>query len=318
MSTNLCTNAKLMLLVFLSLAIAGCEREDGTSFFQSQSQPTASAPVLNVNVVRVAKVEEAEKISVFFGTLKPNRQSQLRFSNPGRVEQFFKKVGEVVQAGEQIASLELDAGGIAAPYDCIIASQNVVAGDSVSPQSLALTVFEKQPVLVQVNLPLEITQNPPDPIWVIVGKDSAKSRLKTVSPLESTAGSRTVTLEIDDSIVSTDWSFGQTVKIRFRLPTEKSGYWIPLSALSRESTGLWSVLVVAEAEAQNENADSAGKKNTVQRRIVELIQLEDNRALTQGALADGDMVILNGSHRVVPGQLVSPTEIAKPSTGAGE
>ena len=309
MSTNLCTNAKLMLLVFLSLAIAGCEREDGTSFFQSQSQPTASAPVLNVNVVRVAKVEEAEKISVFFGTLKPNRQSQLRFSNPGRVEQFFKKVGEVVQAGEQIASLELDAGGIAAPYDCIIASQNVVAGDSVSPQSLALTV----PVLVQVNLALEITQNPPDPIWVIVGNDSAKSRLKTVSPLESTAGSRTVTLEIDDSIVSTDWSFGQTVKIRFRLPTEKSGYWIPLSALSRESTGLWSVLVVA-----NENADSAGKKNTVQRRIVELIQLEDNRALTQGALADGDMVILNGSHRVVPGQLVSPTEIAKPSTGAGE
>ena len=309
MSTNLCTNAKLMLLVFLSLAIAGCEREDGTSFFQSQSQPTASAPVLNVNVVRVAKVEEAEKISVFFGTLKPNRQSQLRFSNPGRVEQFFKKVGEVVQAGEQIASLELDAGSIAAPYDCIIASQNVVAGDSVSPQSLALTV----PVLVQVNLALEITQNPPDPIWVIVGNDSAKSRLKTVSPLESTAGSRTVTLEIDDSIVSTDWSFGQTVKIRFRLPTENSGYWIPLSALSRESTGLWSVLVVA-----NENADSAGKKNTVQRRIVELNQLEDNRALTQGALADGDMVILNGSHRVVPGQLVSPTEIAKPSTGAGE
>ena len=321
MTTDLCTHAKLMLLVFLSLAIAGCERENGTPFFKSQSQSTASAPVLNVNVMRVTKIDNAEKISVFFGTLKPNRQSQLRFSQPGRVEQISKEVGETLQSGEQIASLESEAGSIVAPYDCIIASQNVVVGDLVSPQSLVLTVFEKQPVLVQANLPLKIarTLTTGREVWVVVGETSVKAEVKTISPIESTAGSRTVSFQINKPIEA-NWSFGQAVKIQFITLTENSGYWVPVSALSRESTGLWSALVVSEKT--NQNADSADITNIVQRRILELVQLDDNMALTQGALVEGDLVIVNGSHRVVPGQAVNPTDVTaqyfEPSIGAGE
>ena len=321
MSTDLCTKAKLILLIFLSLVIAGCQGDNVTSFFQSQTKTTDTAPILNVNCMRVTKVDEAVEISVFFGSLKPNRQSQLRFNQPGRVEKLLKEVGETVQSGEQIASLELDQGSIVAPYDCVVASLNVAVGDSVSPQSPVATVFETQPLLIQANLPMEITRTLQvgDAVWVVVGDDSVKSKVKSLSPVESTPGSRGVSFETTDPIESSSWSFGQSVKIQFLTATENSGFWIPVSALSRESTGLWSALVVTKEALQEKDST---EKSSVERRILELVQLEDDWALTQGALANGELVIVNGSHRVVPGQSVNAKDITaqyeKPSLGAGE
>ena len=364
MSVHLYTIARLALLLCLGMCLTGCEQGNSTPFFQSQTQTTTDPSVLNVNAMRISKVENAIEISVFFGTLQPNRQSQLRFRQGGQIKSFSKEVGQSVVAGEPIAQLEMAAlenqkteleqaiqrasqppngqpqldtqqlqsqlqtiqselnrGIIFAPYDCIVAAQNVVAGDSVSPQSSIATVVEKLPVHVQVNLPVKIAQSLEDgsEVWVIVGEESVKAQVKNKSPVESTAGSRIVSFQITDPIETASWSFGQTVKIRFLTTTDNSGFWIPTSALSRESTGLWSALVVAEAG----EGESADRKNfSVQRRMVELVQFEDDWALAQGSLADGELVIVNGSHRVVPGQKVDALDVsaqyAKPSEGAGE
>lgn len=366
MRTDLLLDTKLILLISLSLLVSGCDQENTKSFFASRTTANTSAPILNVNVMQVSEVQEAVEISIFFGTLKPNRQSRLRFGRPGRIEKLSKEVGQTVQAGEQIASLELKqleqqrseletaiqeaeqtnpsalqqlqsqlqaverdlaSGTIVAPYDCIVAEQSVVAGDSVSPQSPALTVIEAEPVLVEANLPLDIAQSleTGTNVWIVIGADSVEAKVKTRSPIESSAGSRIVSFEVTQSIKSTSWSFGQTVKIRFLTSTTNSGYWIPVSALSRESTGLWSVLVATETNATDvtaEKEDSARPTSQVRRTMLELIQLEDDWALTQGALTDGEFVIVNGAHRVVPGQSVNlqdvTTQYVKPSNGAGE
>ena len=57
-------------------------------------------------------------------------------------------------------------------------------------------------------------------------------------------------------------------------------------------------------------------------KVWEIVQLEDDWALTQGPLKEGERVIVNGSHRVVPGQKVTTTDITdqfeKPGLGASE
>ena len=90
MSADRFAIAKLTLLILLSLVVAGCDQSNAVPFFRNQSQSNASAAVLKVNAIRATKVEDAVETSVFFGTLKPNRQSQLRFSQGGRIETMLK------------------------------------------------------------------------------------------------------------------------------------------------------------------------------------------------------------------------------------
>lgn len=360
MSADLRIKAKLILLIFLGLVVAGCEQNNSGSFFQSQS-PATEPPILKVNSIRVTRDQGTVETAIFFGKLKPNRQSQLRFGQGGRIKTMLKEVGQELKSGEQIAALDLEQlekqkselessiaagqdfdqqlqaqlqsvelelakGSIVAPYDCVIASQNAVVGDLVSPQAPVVTVIEKLPVVVEANLPLNIAlgqrSSPEKPVWVDVGTGEVRAQFKSVSPLESTAGSRIVSFQITEGIEQADLSFGQTVKIRFLLPTDNSGHWIPTSALSRESTGLWSALVLVEESETKNESDPASKRFNVERKMLQVVQLEDSWALAQGAFLEEELVIVNGSHRVVPGQLVEALDVsaqyAKPSEGDGE
>ena len=364
MSADRFAIAKLTLLIMLSLVVAGCDQNNAVPFFQNQSQGTASASVLKVNAIKATKVEDAVETSVFFGTLKPNRQSQLRFSQGGRIKTMLKTVGETLALGERIASLdlaqleqrksdlesaiqqaeqnsqgiqpnvqqlrsqlqevqlELERGEIVAPYDCVVASQNASVGDLVGPQSPVVTVIELEPVHVEASLPLRIVQGLSigQLVWIDFGNGDVRAKLKTKSPLESTTGSRIVTFQIVEAIETKSWSFGQTVKIRFITKTEKSGFWLPVSALSRESTGLWSALVLKKES--DEESTAQGEQYNIQRKMIQLIQFEDEWALVQGSLTDGEFVIVNGSHRVVPGQQVEATDVsakfAAPNLGVSE
>ncbi len=48
----------------------------------------------------------------------------------------------------------------------------------------------------------------------------------------------------------------------------------------------------------------------VARRILEIVQLEDDQALVQGSLDVGELVIVNGTHRIVPGQQVTTINVS--------
>ncbi len=239
---------------------------------------------------------------------------------------------EIQQLEQQLESLdfELANGIVSAPYDCIIAERYVDAGDQASLQSPIFDVIDNAPPVVKASLPskiankLQIDQS----VWVGVGPFAAQAKVNHKSPIESTVGSKIVSLQITSSLDADNWSYGQSVKIRFFLPTNKSGFWLPLTALNRESSGLWSVLVVPTANAVPTDNDSAATTDTqpvdflVDRKILELVQLEDDWALVEGSLQNGERVIVNGLHRIVPGQRVKINDISdqysKPGAGASE
>ncbi|MEM7594482.1 MAG: efflux RND transporter periplasmic adaptor subunit, partial [Cyanobacteria bacterium P01_A01_bin.83] len=42
------------------------------------------------------------------------------------------------------------------------------------------------------------------------------------------------------------------------------------------------------------------------RRYVELLETQGDRVLVRGTLQEGDEIIVDGTHRLIPGQLVKP------------
>jgi len=78
----------------------------------------------------------------------------------------------------------------------------------------------------------------------------------------------------------------------------EQGSWLPVTALSNGLRGLWRVFVLGDA-AQSESGTA------LEARVVEVVYTDGNNAFVRGALKEGDRYIVDGTHKLSPGQRVS-------------
>ena len=90
---------------------------------------------------------------------------------------------------------------------------------------------------------------------------------------------------------------------------EEPGAWLPLTALTEGSRGLWSAYAVEAApgdaraaQGREIGGDTAGGRLAVQ--PLEVLYQDGDRVYVRGPLAAGEILVAAGLHRVVPGQLV--------------
>jgi hypothetical protein len=88
-------------------------------------------------------------------------------------------------------------------------------------------------------------------------------------------------------------SAGQLM-ISSRVDTQHPGTWLPLSALQQGPRGTWQVLTVE----QTPNGHQVGLE------AVEIQYASEDRVFVIGTLREGQLIIANGTHRVVPGEQV--------------
>ncbi|MBY6196024.1 efflux RND transporter periplasmic adaptor subunit [Vibrio hangzhouensis] len=84
---------------------------------------------------------------------------------------------------------------------------------------------------------------------------------------------------------------GQLAYLAFDEQVNESGYWVPLTALIDGLRGVWNVYII-------------DTNNIVERRTVNVLYADSQRAFVNGAIQDGESIISSGLHRVVPGQNV--------------
>lgn len=323
----------------------GCNGDE-----RSVSVVTEQVNPLTVNAVKAVREESSSESVVYFGELEPRRQSQLRFGKPG-VVRTIQGVASRVKAGDTLAELEqlelekrrsgLEAslqalqqaplgtnplreeqlelqlseikaevakGVILAPFDCVVLDSHLNVGSLASTQMPALHIAEDVLPEVVVSLPRRVSNRlgSDDAVEIAIDGASADCRLRARSPSESVSGSTTVWLAVVSSLDGVSWAFGQTVEVRLDLPTVQSGFWLSHSSLIRDSNGLWSVYTV-----QDETLAEDGSKATVKRKTVDVVQLRDDWALVEGSLGEGELVVVNGVHRVVTGQVVRVNELPR-------
>ncbi|HIK46665.1 MAG TPA: efflux RND transporter periplasmic adaptor subunit [Leptolyngbyaceae cyanobacterium M65_K2018_010] len=254
-------------------------------------------------------LEELDQQSFGAGALESRlvaAQSELDELLAGtRPEQIAAQVARVRQldASLQAVDVELAKAVISAPFGGRISERLVDEGVVVSGGQPTLQLTEGGATEARIGLPVEVANGLPlgSPQTVEVGGRQFPATITALLP-DLDARSRTVTAVLTLNTAE-DLTLGQTARLLLSQTLPTDGFWLPSTALVQGEQGLWSVYVA------NPIAGAAASPQ-VTRQPVEIIHTEGDRVLVQGLVQPGDRVIISGSHRVVPGQVVSLSESA--------
>ena len=318
----------VVMFSMVGLCASGC------GLVETEKPLSGSLSEITVNTMRVRREANSGETAIYFGSLKPIRESRLRFARSGTISSIMP-LGSRVALGETLAELEAstntgpnpqlqarlselqiqrDQGLMKAPWDCLVVERVLDEGSAVSPEIAPLRVVDTQPPRVVIRLPRRVADRlrMDQSIWAVVGDQAVECQVDYRSVEEVAAGSKTVWLAIQSDLEQIPWAFGQTVEVRFNLTSDRAGYWVPLSSLNQDASGLWSLYVIerrVSGEPLVVDVSPDVETQTAMKKIVSLLQLQNDWALVDGALTDNEMIVVNGTHRVVSGQAVQTSDV---------
>ena len=194
------------------------------------------------------------------------------------------------------AEVQLDKGVLRAPYDGRIARRHVDAGATVTGTAPVFDLQEDAAPQLRVGLlpGLAAGLTPGAGFDVTIEgrpyRATYVSRQAAIDPV-----TRTLPVLFDLAGDGAALPYGAVVRLSVMRDIPERGAWLPLTALAEGPRGLWTVMLV----------DSDG---TVRREAVEVIHAEGARAYVRGALAEGEAVVRDGTHRITEGQPVLMAE----------
>ncbi|MDJ0590323.1 MAG: efflux RND transporter periplasmic adaptor subunit [Pleurocapsa sp. MO_226.B13] len=237
-------------------------------------------------------------------------QSQLDELLAGtRPEKIAAQQALLEQLDAKLASLELELeqSTLKAPFTGRVAKRLVDEGTVVSAGESIFTLVEASNLEVHVGVPVNTASQIPlgSKQQLKIGSRIYQAQvLSTLPQLDSATRTLTVVLGLDESAAS-EVRAGQVARLKLSENIADSGYWLPTTALVRGVRGLWSCYVLGDSENVANNPNKAFR---VEQQEVEVLQTQSDRVFVRGTLQNNDRVIINGNHRLVPGQLVRPIE----------
>jgi len=233
--------------------------------------------------------------------------SQLEELEAGtRVEQIDAQKANVAQLDAAVAGLKVDIeeSSLLAPYDAIVSKRMLDEGTIVPAGSIVLRLVESSQAEVWIGLPADTvsTLEIGAPYSIKIDDDQIyESTLRAVLPeLDSATRTQTAIFLLPNSTGpdQTVPAFGQLARLQLSRQVDQVGFWLPTTALSRGQRGLWSVMVV-------DSLGQAAGQGVLQRRDVEVLQVDTEHVLVRGTIEAGHRYVVSGIHRVTPGQQVT-------------
>jgi RND family efflux transporter MFP subunit len=211
---------------------------------------------------------------------------------------------QVEELSASIASIDLDIAKsrLQAPFAGRVQTRHMDEGTIVAPGEPVVTLVETAAMEARIGVPpgqadtLAIGRRYP----LRVNGRTVDGELTGLSP-DLTPSTRTVTAVFDLAAGAGTAAIGEVVRLRRQRAVPGRGYWLPLSALSEDIRGLWSVLTLHETPD-----GTAGY--TLKRETVEVVEIDGDRVFATGSVDDGRRIVADGVNRVVPGQRVVPAE----------
>lgn len=202
------------------------------------------------------------------------------------------------EAARATAEVSLRETRIQAPFDGIVQARYRDEGSQVGAGHPVLRLVEVGRAEAHVGIPESLLAGlrEVEAHRLLWQSEGFEARLRTVLP-EVDPGTRTLTaiFELDTDAIP----LGSVIELELHSRVAEPGYWLPVTALTESDRGLWAVFVV-------------GDDARVERRLVEILHAESDRAYVRGTLHPGDQVVRTGVQRLVPGQRVAPiTEWAR-------
>ena len=222
-----------------------------------------------------------------------------------QVEAASAQVSEVKAALESLR-VESDKSVILAPFAGIVDARMIDAGTVVSAGTPILSLTSHESLQARFALPTDAasTAEPGRSVQLQVNGQSLTGQVAHRLSMRQQA-TRTidilVTLPENREVMPGDMASMQTGQER-----EERGAWVPVTALSNGTRGLWRLFVLEESD---------NGKPFLEGRTVEVIYTDGERAFVRGAISDGDRFVVSGTHRLAPGQTVSVVKVRNNTAG---
>jgi multidrug efflux pump subunit AcrA (membrane-fusion protein) len=251
------------------------------------------------------------------GRLDAQRQVLSELEEGTRKEQIAAQEAAVKQLDANIEALqiELQESTLLAPYDAVISKRHADEGVVVQPGATVLKVVElalpeawigvSPEMITSLRMGDQYAVRVRDEAWTGTVKAflpelDPLSRTQTVifdiaPPADLKEGQSTRTTAPESIPV-----IGQLAQLDLKQKVTQKGFWLPMTALLRGNRGLWSTFVVVP----DQSSDDGVSRHVIQRCDVEIVQVDSDRVLVRGTLADGDMVVATGLQKLTAGQFV--------------
>jgi RND family efflux transporter MFP subunit len=236
--------------------------------------------------------------------LKDARERLNELETGTRKEQLAAQASAVRQLESSLDEIDvsLQKSELIAPFAGTISRRYADNGSVASAAVPIVRLIESGNLEAVVGLPpdvaMSIIHSSDSSVTLNVGEReisaSVRSRVRELDPVTRT---QNILLDIDptDATVVVP---GELCEWRIEQTVNRSGFWLPASALTRGVRGLWSVMVAVDLNGQS----------LAEKRDIEIVLTESDRVLARGMLSDGDRVVLDGLHRVAAGQRIVDTK----------
>lgn len=204
-----------------------------------------------------------------------------------------------VEASLNSMAVALDRAVLYAPFDGQVNRRFFDEGSVVNAGMAVVGITSNEQFQSRFAVPADIIEqfDIGEPVIIRIGKQNVEgvvTQRLAVRNIQTRTVDILVTLDSNDKVRPGDMA----ILSGGRLHNEQ-GSWLPVTALSNGLRGLWRVFVISDP-----NKNESG--TALEARVVEVVYTDGNNAFVRGALKDGDRYIVDGTHKLSPGQRVSP------------
>jgi len=215
-----------------------------------------------------------------------------------RVEKITAQRARLAQLDAQMTDLvhDLEDTKLVAPFAGHVAERFIDEGTVIAAGTPVLEVIDDTHLEAWVGLPLAaaLTLQVGQQRELLAAGVRVQATVQSLAPdVQQSTRTRNVILRLqaNKQVVLP----GQVVRLAVTEEVAEAGYWVPTTALTHGTRGLWSLYVV----------ESNDQEHVIARRDVELLDTVGSDSFVRGTLQPGDQIVASGTHRVVLGQRVT-------------
>ena len=209
-------------------------------------------------------------------------------------------------AGAEAAITAIDArlakAELRAPFAALVAERFVDEGQVVGAGSPVIHVLESVEPEVRIGVAGDSIDDiqPGDRFELAIRDRVESATVRSILPVRGN-GTRSVDVVLTLHAQFDGIRHGDLATLAIPRTEAKPGFWLPLTALTESSRGLWANYV-AEPLPEHERVGSATHR--IVRRELEILHHAGDRVFVRGTLRDGELAVTEGLQRIVPAQLV--------------
>lgn len=235
------------------------------------------------------------------GALEFRGVSRQEYDEAVRAEKSARSAAEAARARLESVRVDLAKSVLRAPYDATVTGRLADEGQVLAPGEVLLRLQERARPRVRIGVAADMLPavRARDEHRLLVDGREVPARILAVLPVRD-AATRTVDVILELSGVETALP-GDIARLALERAVATPGFWVPLGALAEGERGTWTHYVAVPLDGPEAAGDAT---HVIEARTVEVLHEEAERAYVRGAINADDRIVVDGLHRVVPGQAV--------------